>query len=110
SPLFDRPVRVVATTDEDLAAVLGAPAPAGGLLGERLVARGTVEASAVEAALAEQQRSGGRIGELLVGAGVAEGAVAADLAAQLGLPYVDAETTVPDESAVALVPEPLARR
>jgi cellulose synthase/poly-beta-1,6-N-acetylglucosamine synthase-like glycosyltransferase len=114
APLFDRPVRVVATTDEDLDAVLAAEeqvaAPAGGLLGERLVARGAVAPSEVDAALAEQARAGGRIGELLVHAGVAEAVVAEELAAQLGLPYADADALAPAEQVVAAVPEPLARR
>jgi cellulose synthase/poly-beta-1,6-N-acetylglucosamine synthase-like glycosyltransferase len=115
-PLFGRPVRVVATTGEDLDAVLGsdqpaaAPAPAGGLLGERLVARGAVAPSEVDAALAEQARTGGRIGELLTAAGAGEAVVAEELAAQLGMPYADADVLAPDERTVGLLPEPLARR
>ena len=117
SDLVDRPVRVAATSAQDLdaalAAVFGArTAPAaGGRLGERLVAAGAVAAGQVAAALRAQERAGGRLGELLVHGGAAgERDVAVALAQQLGLPFCDAATADPDPLAVGLVPEPLARR
>ncbi|HEY3020743.1 MAG TPA: glycosyltransferase [Solirubrobacteraceae bacterium] len=112
--LTDRPVRVVATTGEDLEAafahVFGAPAPAHGRLGERLIATGAVTGEQVAAALVLQARGGGRLGELLVHAGATgEREVALALAGQLDLPYADTEEAEPDQHAVALVPERLAR-
>ena len=125
SGLVDRPVRVVATTAEDLdaafAVVFGAAAPApapappaapaGGRLGERLIAAGVIDREHVTAALRMQERAGGRIGELLVHAGATgEHEVALALAEQLGLPFVDAAEAEPDAYALTLVPEALARR
>ena len=121
SDLLDRPVEVVATAPADLdaalAATFGAPvpvpeiAPAGGRLGERLVAVGAAGADDVAAALRRQERSGGRIGELLVHAGACdERVVAQALAGQLGLPFSDAGAIQPDPYAIGLVPEPLTRR
>jgi hypothetical protein len=111
--LTGRPVRLVATSAADLEAALAAVygVPGGGRLGERLVSAGIVTAEQVALALRAQERAGGRLGELLLHAGAAsEHDVAAALADQAGLPFVDAASFQPDAHAVALIPEPLARR
>jgi hypothetical protein len=111
--LTERPARLVATPAADLDAALAAlfGAPAGGRLGERLVAAGVVGAEQVALALRVQERAGGRLGELLVHAGAAqERDVAVALAAQAGLSFADAAAVQPDPHAVGLIPEAMARR
>ena len=81
------------------------------LLGERLRARRLVTAHQVEMALLEQRRTGALLGEILLQLGfVTQQALAAVLAEQGGVPFVDlAGLSVPPE-VLALVPEALARR
>jgi len=65
-------------------------------LGEILIARGKLDAAGVERALRLQQETGERFGALLVTLGLcAERDVAEALAAQLGLPLVDAYPEIP---------------
>jgi cellulose synthase/poly-beta-1,6-N-acetylglucosamine synthase-like glycosyltransferase len=111
--LTERQVRLVATAASDLDAALAVlyGTPEAGRIGERLVAAGAVSAEQVGLALRVQARAGGRVGELLVHAGAAaERDVAVALAEQAGLPFADAAVVHPDPQAVALIPEPLARR
>ena len=80
-------------------------------LGELLVATGLIANPQLIEGLRIQERVGGRIGEVLVHAGlVPEEAVAGALAEQLRLPLVDVSKLQPEPDALALVPEPVARR
>jgi type IV pilus assembly protein PilB len=100
-------------------AVLPAPArPAdlslengGQRLGELLLHAGMVKREAVLAALdAAQRGSGKRLGQLLVESGaVRERDIARAIAHQHGLSVVDLRQVTPDESAVALLDEAIAR-
>ncbi len=83
----------------------------GAALGELLVEAGLVTTGQVEEALRVQRRVGGRLGELLVHAGaVGETAVVSQVARQFGLPLADLQHARPDPQALALIPEPVARR
>ena len=63
-----------------------------GLIGELLVAEGSVQAAEVERALAYQRQSGGRLGAVLVRMGaLSEDALLPVLARQLGMPLIDAD-------------------
>jgi len=85
------------------------PAPA--LLGERLVARGLATAGQVALALQEQKRTGALLGEILLQLGcVSPRDLAATLAEQRGVPFVDLETVAIPAGVAALVPEAMARR
>jgi cellulose synthase/poly-beta-1,6-N-acetylglucosamine synthase-like glycosyltransferase len=80
-------------------------------LGELLVATGLITNAQLIEGVRIQERVGGRIGEVLVHAGlVPEEAVAGALAEQLRLPLVDVSKLQPEPDALALVPEPVARR
>lgn len=60
-------------------------------LGELLVAEGLVTKEQIEESLKEQKKSGGLLGEVLIKLGyVTEFDIAQVLAAQFGLPYLDA--------------------
>jgi type IV pilus assembly protein PilB len=81
------------------------------LIGAVLVELGSVSASDLTAALAEQQRSGHRLGETLLSLQtVSEEQVARALAEQWGYPYVDLSTRPPLPEAVAMVPAEVAER
>jgi glycosyltransferase XagB len=80
-------------------------------LGELLLATGLITNAQLIEGLRIQERVGGRIGEVLVYAGIVpEDHVVAALAEQLRLPLVDVSKLRPDLDALALVPEPVARR
>jgi cellulose synthase/poly-beta-1,6-N-acetylglucosamine synthase-like glycosyltransferase len=80
-------------------------------LGELLVATGLITRVQLLEGLRIQERVGGRLGEVLVHAGlVPEDQVVAALAEQLRLPVVDLSKVRPEPDALALVPEPVARR
>jgi type IV pilus assembly protein PilB len=81
------------------------------LLGQRLVAKGLATERQVEMALQEQKRTGTLLGEILLQLGfVSPQGLAATLAEQGGVPFVDlATTTIPPE-VLSLVPEAMARR
>jgi cellulose synthase/poly-beta-1,6-N-acetylglucosamine synthase-like glycosyltransferase len=81
------------------------------LLGELLVEAGLISPIELDAALRTQARVGGRLGDVLVHASTAsETEVAGELARQLRLPLADLSRAVPEADALALVPEPVARR
>ena len=69
------------------------------LLGEMLVAEGTVRAAEVERALELQRRIGGRIGSLLMRVGaVSEDTLLEALARQLQLPLLERDLPPPDDA------------
>ncbi len=69
------------------------------LLGEMLVAAGSVRASEVERALELQRRLGGRIGSLLMRVGaVSEDTLLEALSRQLALPLLERDLPPPDEA------------
>ncbi len=79
-------------------------------LGELLVERSLVSHSQLAEALLQQSASGKRIGQLLVELGALdEHGLARTLAEQLGLPLADLRRSSPDDEAIALVPESIAR-
>ena len=81
------------------------------LIGERLVARGTVSREAVEQGLEEQARTGSRLGAILVQRSrLGEDELVAVLAEQHLLPTVDLTGVEPSAAALALLPEALTRR
>ncbi len=80
-------------------------------LGSLLLRDGLLTVEQLEWALAAKQESGQRLGEIVVQHGLVPGAaLARALAEQHGLAFVDLATTTPDPAAVALLPEPIARR
>jgi type IV pilus assembly protein PilB len=84
--------------------------PNAGRLGELLVSRRVIDAATVEEALIAQYGSGRRIGDVLIDLGrVTEHDVAAALAAQFELPYVDLRSQAPDADAATLLDESVAK-
>ncbi|MCS7310222.1 MAG: ATPase, T2SS/T4P/T4SS family [Armatimonadota bacterium] len=80
-------------------------------LGEYLVERGYVTREQLEQAQKIQRSSGGDLGRILVDNQWATMAQVAEARAQeLGVPYVDLNTTTIDPSAVNVVPERIARQ
>jgi len=81
------------------------------MLGERLLASGAVNSVQLEAALEEQRASDALLGEVLLKLNfVTEDDLSQALAQEAGVPFLAIEGRRPDASAVALVPEPFARR
>jgi type IV pilus assembly protein PilB len=79
-------------------------------LGELLVEGAVVDQHQLEEALTQQSASGKRVGTLLVELGaVSEADLARAVAHQLGLEIVDLGEYSPEQEALALVPETLAR-
>jgi type IV pilus assembly protein PilB len=79
-------------------------------LGQIVVERQHVTPQQLSEALLQQSASGRRVGALLVELGALdEKALAEVLAEQLGLQIVDLSEQAPDEAALALVPESVAR-
>ncbi len=79
-------------------------------LGELLVQRDLVSHSQLAEALLQQSASGKRLGTLLVELGALdEQGLARTLAEQLGLPLADLRRSRPDDEAIAMVPESVAR-
>jgi type IV pilus assembly protein PilB len=84
--------------------------PNAGRLGELLVSRRVIDAATVEEALIAQYGSGRRIGDVLIDLGrVTEHDVAAALAAQFELPYIDLRSQAPDTDAATLLDESVAK-
>ncbi len=82
-------------------------------LGEILVEAGVITLEQLAEALAEQKRGGRHrgLGQVLVDMGLAtERGIGEALALQLGLPHLDLREALPDEEAMLLLPEHLARR
>jgi type IV pilus assembly protein PilB len=80
-------------------------------LGEMLLSEGLITQAQLDAALKAQAERGLPIGQLLVEDGaVTEAVLMGALARQLGLEFVDLAEYPIDRGAVALLPEPMARR
>lgn len=80
------------------------------LIGAMLLGHGLISEAELADALAEQERSGGRLGEVLVGSGaVDEERLIAVLAEQFELPLVDLAAYQPEDEALGVIPEPVAR-
>ena len=80
-------------------------------LGEMLLTEGLITQAQLDAALKAQAERGLPIGQLLVEDGaVTEAVLMGALARQLGLDFVDLAEYPIDRGAVALLPEPMARR
>ena len=80
-------------------------------LGQLLVQRGLLTEAALAFALEEQARTGQTLGRLLIDSAVVkETDLVSTLASQLGLSFVDLSDYPVDKTAVALVPDTLARR
>jgi type IV pilus assembly protein PilB len=81
------------------------------LLGEVLVEAGMITADQLTEAMELQKQSKERLGRVLIGMGVGtEKDIALAIAKQLGLEFVDLDDIVPDETALLVLPEHLARR
>ena len=79
-------------------------------LGELLIESDLVTASRLDEALLQQSASGKRLGELLVELGAIDDFdLARVLSGRLGVPLADLRKDTPDEGAIALIPESLAR-
>jgi cellulose synthase/poly-beta-1,6-N-acetylglucosamine synthase-like glycosyltransferase len=80
-------------------------------LGEILLTSGLITPEQLELGVEEHNRTGVRLGEaLLHGGHVGSREIADAVAAQLALPAIDVSEFDPDDRALQLVPEPLARR
>jgi len=80
-------------------------------LGELLLEANLITPADLAEAVDEQRRTGQMLGETLIRLGrLSETALLECLRDQLGLPLVDLDETVPDESAIALVKEDVARK
>jgi len=85
-------------------------APGSPKLGELLVDRNVISSTQLAEALLQQSASGKRLGALLVELGALDDIeLARSLAEQLGLPAADLRQQVPEDQAIALVPESIAR-
>ena len=81
------------------------------MIGQRLIDSGDITPKQLDQALEAQRAGGGLLGEILVKLHlVTEEALARALAAQAGVPFIEARDMEPDPAAIALVPEALARR
>src|SRR5215510_15292889 len=83
----------------------------GSVLGEVLLAAGAITAPQLEHALAEQRVTGALLGETLLALTfITEATLASALAQQAGVPFMTLTHELPDPIALALVPEPFARK
>lgn len=81
------------------------------MLGQRLVANSTITAAQLQAALEEQRASGGLLGDVLLKLSlISEDGLSKGLAQEAGVPFMVIDGMRLDRSAVALVPEPFARK
>lgn len=81
------------------------------MLGEVLLAAGAITAPQLEHALAEQRVTGALLGETLLALTfITEATLASALAQQAGVPFMTLTHELPDPIALALVPEPFARK
>jgi type IV pilus assembly protein PilB len=80
-------------------------------LGEVLVESGLITEEQLGEAMELQKQSKERLGRVLIGMGVgSEKEIALAIARQLGIEFVDLDDIVPDETALLVLPEHLARR
>ncbi|TMK18531.1 MAG: pilus assembly protein PilB, partial [Actinobacteria bacterium] len=80
------------------------------MLGELLIESQLIASTQLEEALLQQSASGKRLGELLVELGAIDDFdLARVLATRLNLPMADLRQSTPDDDAIALVPESMAR-
>jgi len=80
-------------------------------LGEVLVEAGLITQTQLEQALQSQQATGERLGRVLVSMGLAsQDAIAKAIASQLGLEYVNVQTTSIAEDVLTILPEAQIRR
>ena len=80
-------------------------------LGRILVSRGLATSEEVESALAEQQRTASPLGSILVHQGVVDEETMTEvIAQQLELPVAKLSEYEPDPDALAIIPEPVARK
>jgi type IV pilus assembly protein PilB len=80
-------------------------------IGAFLVSRGLLTSSQLELAFEEQSRTGKSLGRVLLEQDlVSEGDLMAALAVQIGMDFVDLDTTSVDSSAATLISDALARR
>ncbi len=80
-------------------------------LGEVLVEAGLISQAQLEQALQTQQATGERLGRVLVSMGLAtQDAIAKAIASQLGLEYVNVQTTSIAEDVLTILPEAQIRR
>ena len=94
-----------------LPSVAAAPARRARMLGSLLLETGLVDPEQLGEALDIQARTGARLGEVLLHAGaVDEKTLTQLLAHQLRLPHLDVSAFEPEEEALAIIPEPIARR
>lgn len=81
------------------------------MLGDALIGAGAITAAQLERALAEQRVTGALLGETLVAMKfITDEMLARALAQQAGVPFASIGDRRPDPAAVALVPEPFARK
>jgi len=81
------------------------------VLGDALISSGAITATQLEQALAEQRVTGALLGETLLALKfITEETLSRALAQQAGIPFVSVGDRVPHPAAVALVPEPFARK
>ena len=81
------------------------------MLGDRLLASGTITAMQLQAALEEQRTTGDLLGEVLMKRSfISEEALSKALAQEADVPFITINGTRLDPSLVALVPESFARR
>jgi type IV pilus assembly protein PilB len=80
------------------------------MLGELLIESQLIASSQLDEALLQQSASGKRLGELLVELGAIDDFdLARVLATRLNLPLADLRQSTPEDDAIALVPEAMAR-
>jgi type IV pilus assembly protein PilB len=81
------------------------------VLGDALVSSGAITTAQLEQALAEQRITGALLGETLLAMKfIAEETLARALAQQAGIAFASIADRTPDLAAVAIVPEPFARK
>ena len=80
-------------------------------LGDRLVENGLISSQQLEKALAKHAITGEKLGQTLVAMGFLQpDDLMKTLAADAGIPYVLLTDVEPEHSAIAIVPENIARR
>lgn len=80
-------------------------------LGDRLVENGLISSQQLEKALAKHAITGEKLGQTLVAMGfLQQDDLMKTLAADAGIPYVLLTDVIPEHSAIAIVPENIARR
>jgi type IV pilus assembly protein PilB len=81
------------------------------VLGDALISSGAITAAQLEQALAEQRGTGALLGETLLALRfVTEETLTRALAQQAGIPFASVADRAPHPAAVAIVPEPFARK